>query len=49
MPQPLYLIQKIAHVSSMFAIHIVGERVLIKSTHQIILFKYARVYRVYLI
>ena len=33
----------------MFPTNIVGEIVLNKSTHQIILFKYARVYRVYLI
>ena len=49
MPQPLYLIWKITHVWSMFAIYIGGEMRPITSTHEIILFKYAKVYRINLI
>ena len=46
MPQPLYLIWKITHVWSMFATHIGGEMLLTTSTHENILFQYAKVYRV---
>ena len=46
MPQSLYLIWKITHVWSMFATRIGGEMLPTTSTHEIILFKYAKVYRV---